>query len=132
MKVVCIANTGEYLTRFGQLPEGVSPETIFGAIQINKEYFVLGILHFEDHLSFLSEDDGFVFALPSRLFKVSDSKICKNWYFNKFSSNRLTNLLYVQGYDELVFNNHHYENLFIQEEEALKIFFQRKKEFYEN
>lgn len=139
MKIRCINNKGidlrpyEYKTiykkeAFGRF--GTSEITQFD-IEINKEYFVMGIIIFESYQAYLIDDNGFISTYPCQLFEIIESNINSNWYFRLIEKNE--NIYpFVQaifGYPELCSDRKSYEKLIVEKEESYEqMYFIRKKE----
>ena len=130
MKIKCIYNTGQQLIDNEIELPGIFKETIFGLLEIGKEYLVMGIIYGEGEVDYLIDDSGIVSACPYQLFQILDNKLSSNWYFRTFS---ISDDIYpfqqaLIGYHELCFNTNHYENLVNMEDEALRIYFRIKIE----
>ena len=130
MKINCNYNTGQQLIDNEIELPGIFKETIFGLLEIGKEYLVMGIIYGEGEVDYLIDDSGIVSACPYQLFQILDNKLSSNWYFRTFS---ICDDIYpfqqaLIGYHELCFNTNHYENLVNMEDEALRIYFRIKIE----
>lgn len=137
MKVRCICNIGKALrayesnklnkNEFGRF--GTTEYTIFG-LSLNKEYLVMGMLLGEGVLDYLIDDRGYVSAYPYPLFEVTDHRLPLSWFFKSFKHTDI-HYPYIEalwGYNELVFDDSHYEKLVDCDENALRIYFRRKIE----
>ena len=134
MKIKCLFNTGEILLEYSRRPLGTSKETQYGQLEINKEYFVMGMIIGEGTLDYLIDDSGIISACPYQLFEIIDNRLPSNWFFNAFirSDDIFPYQEAVWGYYELVFDNSHYEKLIEVDEEAHRIYFRRKIELETN
>jgi hypothetical protein len=139
MKVRCIANTGEALKLYEvkELGEmelgrfGATSHTLFGGIEIGKEYLVMGIIQGGGTLSYLLDDNGDIGSYPTPLFEIVDNRVGPEWFFSmiKFDDERYPYQEALWGYHELVFDNNHYKKLISgSDEEAPRIYFRRKIE----
>jgi hypothetical protein len=131
MKVKCIYNSTKsfFVKKFPY----ESYENYEKYLVIDKEYLVYGILYYKEEFCYLIfNEQGYPFWYLSKVFLVVDRKISKYWYVD-FSEDQE---IVFWGYFELV--NHPYhnndlmkeniDNLIEKEEEALEIFYKRKKE----
>ena len=66
---------------------------------------------------------------PAELFEVTNSLLPQRWYFSFQGTENLNDAIW--GYEELVLVPKHLEDLIEREEDALNIFFKRKKEIDE-
>lgn len=138
MKVKCLYKTGadlrsyenqslseEQLGRFG-----TTGHTVFGELEVGREYLVMGIIIFETYQSYLI-DDGLISACPCQLFEVIDEKISINWHVRTTEKDEDI-YPYVQmliGYPELCSDKKAYEKLIVEkEEDAQRVYFRRKIE----
>jgi hypothetical protein len=141
MKIKCINNTGEALRPYenkdlkkkelGRF--GATGYTEYGLV-IGKEYLVMGMILGEGVLDYLIDEGGDISAYPYPLFEVIENEVSPNWFFKSFKRN---DDIYpyqeaVWGYNELVFDDDHYEKLVEGDEEAERIYFRRKIELENN
>lgn len=128
MTAKCIYNTGEVLLRYERRPLGTSKETRYGELEIGKEYLVMGMILKSGYLTYLIDDTGIISACPSPLFEVVDTWLPADWYFKAFrkDSDQFLNKEAIWGYYELVYDDAHYAKLIEFEEEAQRIYYQRK------
>ncbi|MBC8624049.1 phosphoribosylaminoimidazole synthetase [Bacillus paralicheniformis] len=129
MKVKCKMNTGLELSE-KTYEIGYSPETIFD-LKKEEQYSVYGICEWNSSLHFLikGEEDNFPSWYPSELFEVTEKQLPLEWYFNL---DRHNDISAVWGYKELVMDESHFDGLMERENDALKVFLERKKEIDED
>jgi len=142
MKIKCIYNTGKDLMRFQDKTLSDSKvilkdskgrsfwctgETLFGGLEIGREYLVMGII-IRDGLTYYLIDDGNVYL--HLLFEVINNEINSNWYFRTFTEDDVdyNNREAVCGYYELCFDDKHFIKLINMEDNAKDIFLKRKAE----
>ncbi|MGX7137189.1 hypothetical protein RV15_GL001170 [Enterococcus silesiacus] len=65
---------------------------------------------------------------PAELFEVVDHQVYLEWYYN-YEINSVVSGLW--GYKEMVMTDNHYDDLIERTEEAIEVFFKRKKEIDE-
>lgn len=139
MKVRCIKNRGadlrpyEYeiinnddiLGRFG-----ATAWSEYNEIKIGREYLVMGITLSKGALYYLIDDGEDVDACPYPLFEVVDHTLPASWFFKalKNTDKKYPYREAVWGYYEFVFDDSHYEKLVDFDEEAMQIYFRRKRE----
>lgn len=139
MKVKCIYNTGESLKPYEDKPLkkdefgrfGTTEYTVFGQLEVGKEYLVMGIITFQTFIAYLIDDNGSIAACPCQLFEIIDNTVTASWQFRLVEKDEGI-YPYVQGllgYPELCTDKMSYENLIIeQNEDAVRIYFKRKME----
>ncbi len=139
MKVKCIRNKGRDLREFeykllkkeefGRF--GASEDTVYGELEIGKEYLVMGVIMFESYVSYLVDDGGTISACPCQLFEITDDHINSEWYFRTVAKEEEI-YPYVQaiwGYEELCRNKNSYKKLIIEKDEsAERMYYKRKME----
>ena len=139
MKVRCLYNTGEELRPYeykflekemmGRF--GATGHSIYGELDIGKEYLVIGIIVFETYQAYLVDDSGLISACPCQLFEVVDSKISSSWHFRLIEKDEdiYPFVQAVFGYQELCHNKKSYEDLIVEKDpEAERIYYLRKSE----
>jgi hypothetical protein len=130
MKIKCVQNTGEILMNYERRPLGTSEITEYGELEIGREYLVMGMILFNNYLSYLIDDNGLIAACPYQLFEVIDYKLYGNWYFRAFTNDDdvFPYQEAIWGYYELCFDDNHFEQLIEKKECAQRIYFKRKIE----
>lgn len=130
MKVKCLHNSGKDLLCHLDIPRLTSEHTHYGELEIGKEYLVMGLILFNDHLGYLIDDE-VISVCPYQLFEIIDSKLPNNWYFNNLMPGD-TAYPYVKsiwGFHEMCFEKNFYEKLIVEmEEEAYRVYFKKKME----
>jgi hypothetical protein len=133
MKVQCVYNSNEKFFKKKykyQFPENYEKDLIIG-----KKYNVYGLLFYDDKFKYLIFDENNTpFWCLNNLFEILDNKISNYWYIKFFQEEYQIDAIW--GYYELVNEEEHYDNLLkenkdnliIEEEKALDIFYKRKKE----
>lgn len=130
MKVKCIANSGVVYKNY-KMPDGFFVSSEF-AIEIDKNYLVLGMLLSEGIISYLIDEDGVPRFLPFQLFEVIEKEMSDDWHF-KVYSNFSPYYPYRQaiwGYEALL-NDDYLDSLLEREDDALSVYFQNKIRFEE-
>ena len=129
MKVSCIKNTAKDLN----LQEVT---TIFShdykyPLEVNKEYIVMGIAVYKDgnYPYYLIDDNGFPDWFPYSLFTISDNSIPNNWFVEVHSKEDEGDILFLSGFNELCNNDDYHDLLMDRDENAMRTYFKRKKEF---
>ncbi|UUV22014.1 hypothetical protein [Paenimyroides aestuarii] len=139
MKVRCVKNRGidlrpyeyELITNkefFGRF--GVS-EIAEYEIEVNKEYFVMGIIIFKTYQAYLIDDGGFIATYPCQLFDIIDSKINSNWHYRLVEKEESVYpfIQAIFGYYELCYDKEAYVKLIIEKNENdERMYFARKNE----
>lgn len=97
-------------------------------IEIGKEYFIMGIAMWRNTLMYLIDENMKPDWYSANLFEVSDNKIPYPWFFKNFSKGEVPNVEFFCGYHELCLEENHYDKLLDRNEQALKIYFDRKEE----
>jgi hypothetical protein len=139
MKVRCLYNTGEALRSYEYKPLdknilgrfGATGYTVYGELDIDKEYLVMGIIIFQTYQAYLIDDSGLISACPCQLFEVIDDKVTPNWHFRQVEKEEdiYPFVQTIFGYPELCFDKKAYENLIVEkDEEAMRTYFIRKIE----
>lgn len=138
MKVKCIGNKYENLKdyeykflnkdefgRFGISNKGEYPLTI------GKEYLVMGMFLFQNHLAYLIDCSGLIFTAPCYLFEIVDSRITFLWHFRTVDKkeNIYPFVQAIWGYKELCENKQSYEFLIVEQDiEVTQIYYRKKAE----
>jgi hypothetical protein len=131
MKVQCVASKGISLFK-RTLRIGQTMNSDFAPLVVGEIYIVYGIELWGGNLHYLvaGKYQGIQqnpFFEPAELFKLVDRQLSKDWYFEWLGTEEKEDAIW--GYKELVFNYpQHHDNLIERDENALKIFFQRKHE----
>ena len=114
---------------------GYDLKTIYEELEVNKEYYVYGIILYEDGIKYLlyvdSEIPAFPLWYPAELFEVVDNVLPANWYY-KFNGVIEGAVSAIWGYKELVLSDSHFDSLEEQETADIELFLKRKKEMYNN
>lgn len=127
MKILCKYNDPN------NVQSGIPNNFNFG-LEIDKEYFVMGIMLSDKQLWYMIDEGGVPNFYPYQLFEVTDTLISNNWHFKLYNLNSEVYLFQKQamwGYFELCFDENHYEQLVNRESEALRLYFRRKIELEE-
>ena len=125
MKVKCIHDTGKFLSK-KFIDMGWTRESRMD-LQINATYTVYGICYCKNVFKYLiAEQNIDPFWLPDEIFEIVDHKISILWFFDKFGDDYGIEALW--GYNELISNEDHYDNLINRKKEDLDIFYKRKRE----
>ncbi|GAC40793.1 hypothetical protein [Paenibacillus popilliae] len=129
MKVRCIANTGDKLSKKTQ-ELGDTNETEY-SIKIDEMYIVCGQHLYRGVLSYLilGTYENLPSWYPAELFEVTDPLLPLEWYYQCYGDEN--GISAVWGYKELVTIDSHYDDLIEREDEAIRIFLKRKKEMDE-
>jgi hypothetical protein len=126
MKVICADNTSGRLSQ-SHFDVGYSPASRF-QLSTQKQYEVYAIALWRGLLSYLViEDNGTPGWCPADLFEVLDSTLPASWRFAYFGQTPEQWLNAVWGYEELTRSNH-YDDLTNLNEDALRVFYERKTE----
>jgi hypothetical protein len=134
MRVKCIANTGKNLFK-RTLAKTHLITSIFSPLEIGDYYTVYGIDLWDGNLHYLVVDrykglEQNPSLYPAELFEVVDNRVPQEWYFSFLGTEDENEA--VWGYKEFVLDVKHHEYLYEREENALKIFFQRKLQMDES
>ena len=125
MKVKCIYITGESLSQ-KFIDIGWTKQSQM-YLKINQEYEVYGMYYYSGIFKYLVvEDDSSPNWYPSEIFEIVNNKIPTWWYFDMID-NPKGGIEALWGYDELINNEDHYDNLINREKVDLEIFHKRKK-----
>jgi len=134
MKVKCIANTGEELSQ-KTLNAGYEKTFTFN-IKIDTEYAVYSMLMWGDTLDYListnTEESPSWFS--AELFEVVNHLLPLVWFFtfDKYKNYKSEDSqIAIWGYREMVSDPEHHIALTEEKEEALRIFFKRKRQIDE-
>ena len=132
MRVRCIANSGKDLFRRTAL---LHSNPLSGwPIDKGESYEVYGINLWKGNLHYLVVNryqgiEQRPWLCPAELFEITNSLLPQKWYFSFLGTENLNDAIW--GYEELVVIPKHLEDLQEREDEALNIFFKRKKEIDE-
>jgi len=129
MKVLCLYNTGENLSK-KFLDNGYQKELEMNLV-VHKEYIVYGMSIFKENICkyLLVDKYNKSFWYPDEIFQISDHKLSSYWYYKKKEPNEYFKWdWYTWGYYELVNYDQHHDDLIERIPEALEIFNIRKKE----
>lgn len=129
MRVTCIGNSGQQLPK-KYLASGNTVQSVFH-VELGHTYPVYGISLWDDGtLNYLlqGKNEDLPSWNPSELFRVSESSLPMEWYFNYYSNRTVPA---IWGYKELVLDEEHHDALIERESDAIKIFLKRKKEIDE-
>jgi len=139
MKVKCVSNSGISLRTYEYEP--INNKEVFGrfgvsemgeyAIEVGKEYLVMGLIIFQTYQAYLIDESGDISACPCYLFESIDSKINPNWHFRLIEKDEdiYPFVQAVFGYPELCSDKKAYENLIVEmKEETQQVYFKRKIE----
>ena len=127
MKVTCNATTGDKLP--GKYFEhGYSRSSSFDLVSGN-EYIVYGISLWLGFVLYLVVGEGRrPHWYPADLFEVTSKRLPSCWYFEFLGSKELFELQAVFGYEELIYQDEHFDQLSNLEDLALQIFETRRIE----
>jgi|APAga8741244001_1050109.scaffolds.fasta_scaffold02488_2 hypothetical protein len=132
MIVKCISNEG-YMFSPKSVREGHDLKTIYEELQVNKEYYVYGMILYEEGLKYLiyieSEMPAYPLWYPAELFEVVDDSLPSDWNY-KYNGVIDDAVAAVWGYKELVSSESHFDGLSEQENKDIELFLRRKKEMY--
>lgn len=110
---------------------GLSEYTLSG-LEVGKTYKVYGMgLWEEDHMLYLidKEENNSPLWYPFEVFDIVDNKLTSAWCINNFGELiEDTNITFIWGYSELVFDITHVGLLMERDKTALNTFSQRKTE----
>lgn len=110
---------------------GLSEYTLSG-LEVGKTYKVYGMgLWEEDHMLYLidKEENNSPLWYPFEVFDIVDNKLTSAWCINNFGELiEDTNITFIWGYSELVFDITHAGLLMERDKTALNTFSQRKTE----
>jgi len=88
----------------------------------------MGMVMKKGYLNYLVDDGGVISVCPYQLFEIINHDLPSGWHFNAFtvSDENYINREALWGYRELCFVYNHYEQLIDMNEEAHRIYYQRK------
>jgi hypothetical protein len=124
MKAICKTNIDQR-ERFQSLAHFGPVEL---QIRIDKEYFIMGIVMWQNALMYLVDENGKPDWYPVELFELTDHTIPSFWFFKNFNKDESEDIVFVCGYYELCLEDGHYDKLLERDADALKTYFDRKKE----
>jgi hypothetical protein len=113
------------------LPVGYLKETEIELI-LGKEYLVMGITIFDNYLYYLIDEDSRPSWFPYIFFKISDSRLSSNWYFNKITTLQQSTSEVVLGYYDLCFVKGYSDRLMGRNEYEMRIYFREKMKIENN
>jgi hypothetical protein len=126
MELRCEKNTG-FMFSPKIVREGNETLTSYDGISFGTTYSVYGIILYEEGIYYLIYDD---FKMPNwyyaELFSVISNSLPEKWYIKHFGQSE--SLTAIWGYYELVNVDNHFDGLGEQEQQAIDLFFKRKKE----
>lgn len=134
MRVSCVKNKGEDLTKATIDLGGYTLGTNFaGELKVNTVYTVYGISLWMSSLHYLliGEDDNCPDWYPSELFEVIDKRLPFEWFFTRLKESEISNVKAIWGYEELVMDEDHYDDLVERKIDAFEVFLKRKKDIDE-
>jgi hypothetical protein len=99
-------------------------------LKIDEEYIVMGVAMYKNSqcLYYLIDTNGKPDWFPYLLFTIIDDTIPQNWYIKVSGSTGDTGLYSLIGFDELCNETDYYDRLLEREEDAMNVYFTRKKE----
>ena len=124
MKVVCKFNDPN------SVQSGV-PDNFDYGLEIEKEYWVMGVVLAENQLWYLVDENSRPGFYPFQLFQILDPSIHSGWNIKLYEKDDGIFPFYkiaIWGYSELCFDETHYEKLVERDSEALRTYFKRKLE----
>jgi hypothetical protein len=120
MRVKCTANSGNALTK-QYLDVGYTLESVFKITQ-GREYQVFAVgIYGGATLILLSDDDDLPNWYPINLFSVADDRVPRDWHIAYFPGGGNA-LQLIIGYERLVLDEAHYDNLLERSSVDLEIF----------
>ena len=122
MKVICKHANGNRFSQ-GQLPIGFNPVSQTNLI-LDKEYLVMGIYLFKQHIYYLVDENSKPYWFPCILFEISDSRINADWHIK--ITNTDNSLESFQGYFELCYVEGYNNRLMERDEEEMRTYFKQK------
>jgi hypothetical protein len=128
MLVKCLFNTGKNLSK-NYILAGDTIETDF-QINIGELYNVYGVNVWKGTINYLISSEKWrnrPLWIPAELFEIVNTTIPNNWHF-KFYGYPDERLNAILGYEEMVTNQKHYDELIEREGDALDIFHSRQRE----
>jgi hypothetical protein len=128
MRVLSIGNSGANLSE-KHYEHGFTRASELD-LQAGKEYVVYGISLWKGLMIYLVIGEGSnPHWYPAELFRLVKNELPPTWYFAFFRNGADVNAIW--GYSELVNSEDHFDALSDLDEDALKIFWSRKKEIDE-
>lgn len=126
MKIRCISNSGRTLSQ-AALDLGNSNKTQF-PIRVGDVFNVYGQHIYKGVLSYLivGTYENLPSWYPVELFEVEESMFPLEWYYQFYGYDKLISSIW--GYQELIYDEEHHDNLIEREDKAIRIFLKRKKE----
>jgi hypothetical protein len=119
MKVICIANSGKSLS--AKYLIGNTSSSIFH-VATGKEYSVFAVAVYRGTTLFLLSDENRLPSwFPADLFSITDPRVPQDWFSAKFPENE-DGLQFLLGYEQMVFDDSHYDALLERSPEAIKAF----------
>ncbi len=126
MKVKCIINT----------PDSIKIDNLknfnLGLI-LGKEYLIMGMTVSNEHIWYLIDEQTKPNFYPSVLFDVVENTISEEWFFRLIDASSDDTAPFgktaMWGYEELILDSLHYENLLMRKSEALHKYFEVKVKF---
>ena len=108
---------------------GYSPRVDFG-MRVDREYVVYAVSMWKSVLHYLviPENTSLPFWYPAAIFQVTDQRVPSSWYFGHPFGGDGTDVAFELGYEEIVRNMRHSDDLVERETEAIRIFLARKDE----
>jgi hypothetical protein len=127
MKAKCIENMGIKLSQQA-VKSGYTQDTIFH-LTIGDTYTIYGINDWRGTINYLTMNANNTNPIwsPAELFQLVDYRLPPNWYY-KFLTQDPMILNAIMGYKELAMEPKHHDGLIGEDREALKLFYERKKE----
>lgn len=127
MKIRCKDNLGSSLSEKTLKVSGTS-NSVF-PLEIGKTYTVYSICLWEGVLNYLTiGEENLPSWYPAEFFEVVDKMIPLEWYCDVKCEEKLEA---IWGYSEIVFDEYHYDELLERDDNAVRIFLDRKKEMEE-
>lgn len=125
MTARCIAKTGDGLPA-NYLPHGYTPQAVFD-LSLDRAYRILGIGLWQCGLLYLiSDDNNMPNWYPNELFAPSCARIPDYWHFAIFRGDD-QQLQAIWGYEQLVCQEQHNDELMGREPRALRVFHDEAK-----
>jgi hypothetical protein len=108
---------------------GYSPRVDFG-MQVDREYVVYAISmwKFVLHYLVIPDNTSLPFWYPADIFNVTEPRIPSTWYFAHPFGGHGSEVVFELGYEEIVQNQQHSDDLVEREPEAIRVFLARKAE----
>jgi hypothetical protein len=127
MRAKCIANSGDKLSRVA-IEAGNVVQTQFH-LKIGDVYTIYGVNVWRNVINYLTMNAANSLPIwsPAELFQLTDYRVPPNWYFKYLITDPLI-LNGIWGYQELAMDPKHHDGIIGEDKEAIKLFFERKKE----